>query len=70
MFLGDSYAPGGMDNPRLATVKGVVGTWISLASYAGDGSCEGFATGCIGQNGLKPDTWYRAENCRLVEAPK
>ena len=53
---------------RNARVKGKAGTWVSLASYDDDGKCNGFGTGCIGQDGLKPDTWYRAENGKLVEA--
>ena len=52
---------------RRAKVRGNVGTWISIASFGDDGKCNGFGTGCIGQDGLKPDTWYRAENGKLVE---
>lgn len=32
-----------------------------------DGKCVGFATGCIGKDGLKPNTAYRAKGGRLVE---
>ena len=46
--------------------KGCIGTWISLAEFK-NGKCVGFATGCIGQDGLKPDTWYVARNGELVE---
>lgn len=49
-----------------STVEGAEGTWISIAEYI-DGRCVGFATGCIGVDGLKPDTPYRAKNGRLVE---
>jgi hypothetical protein len=55
---------------RAATVSGKAGTWVSLACYDADGYCIGFATGCIGQDGLKPDTPYRAENCKFVEVKK
>ena len=52
---------------RQTKAKGVKGTWISLAEY-NNGECVGFATGCIGKEKLKPDTWYKAENGKLVEA--
>jgi hypothetical protein len=54
-----------------ATAKGAAGTWISLAEFEwrnGRYECLGFATGCIGENGLKPDTAYRAEGGKLVQA--
>jgi hypothetical protein len=51
---------------RHSQVKGVKGTWISLAEYK-YGECVGFATGCIGKKGLKPDTWYKAQDGKLVE---
>jgi hypothetical protein len=53
------------------TAKGAAGTWISLAEFEwrnGRYECLGFATGCIGENGLKPDTAYRAEGGKLVQA--
>ena len=50
-----------------AIAKGADGTWLSLAEFGGDGKCVGFATGCIGRDGLKPDTWYRANGGKLVE---
>ncbi len=49
-----------------AIATGAVGTWISLAEFK-DGKCVGFATGCIGQNGLKPGTPYCAKGGKLVE---
>ncbi len=49
------------------TTRGKDGAWISLAEFK-DGKCVGFATGCIGQDGLKPDTTYRAQGGKLVEA--
>ncbi|MEK6281902.1 MAG: hypothetical protein AABN95_16230, partial [Acidobacteriota bacterium] len=45
--------------------KGALGTWISLAEYK-DKKCVGFATGCVGQDGLEPDTWYKAKGGKLV----
>jgi len=53
---------------RGSRVRGKVGTWISLASFDNNGKCDGFGTGCIGQDGLEPDTWYRAEAGKLVKA--
>ena len=51
-----------------ATAKGALGTWISLAEFDSNGKCVGFATGCIGQDGLEPDTYYRAAGGKLVAA--
>jgi hypothetical protein len=51
--------------------KGVDGTWIALPEFAykaGRNVCVGFATGCIGQDGLKADTFYKALGGKLVEA--
>ena len=50
----------------MSRVKGCVGTQVCLAC---SGRNAGFATGCIGQDGLKPDTWYRAEGGKLVAVP-
>jgi hypothetical protein len=47
--------------------KGALGTWISLAEFDGNNRCIGFATGCIGQDGLEPDVFYRAQNGKLVK---
>lgn len=47
-------------------VKGCIGTQVSLASFKW-GEIAGFVTGCIGHDGLKPDTWYSAEGGKLVE---
>lgn len=46
--------------------KGADGTWISLAEFDDDGKCIGFATGCIGRDGLEPDVSYRAKGGKLV----
>jgi hypothetical protein len=46
--------------------KGAEGTWIALAEFNDDDKCVGFATGCIGADGLKADTWYRASGGKLV----
>jgi len=50
------------------TVSGKDGTWISLAEFDAHGKCVGFATGCIGKDGLEPDTAYRASGGKLVKA--
>jgi hypothetical protein len=47
-------------------IKGAIGTWVSLAEYR-NGKCVGFATGCIGQDGLEPDVWYVADGGKLVK---
>jgi len=47
--------------------KGVVGVWISLAEYDGK-KCIGFAVGCIGQDGIEPDVWYKAQGGKLVKS--
>jgi hypothetical protein len=49
------------------TAKGAEGTWIALAEFK-DGKCIGFATGCIGKDGLLPDTDYFANGGKLVAA--
>ncbi len=48
------------------TVSGAVGLWISIAEFS-DGKCVGFATGCIGVDGLLPDVWYQAKGGKLVK---
>ena len=48
--------------------KGAEGTWISLAEFDGNNKCVGFATGCIGKDGLLPDVFYRASGGKLVKA--
>ena len=47
-------------------VRGQEGTWVSLAEYDENGDCKGFASGCIGKDGLKHDVWYKAEGGKLV----
>ena len=49
-----------------ATAKGADGTWISLAEFDTYNRCVGFADGCIGRDGLKPETWYRASGGKLI----
>jgi hypothetical protein len=51
-----------------ACAKGRNGTWVSLAEFDRNGKCVGFATGCIGQNGLKEGVSYIAKGGKLVEA--
>ena len=50
-----------------ATVSAKMGSWISLAEFDERGECIGFASGCVGKDGLKPDTAYIAKGGRLVE---
>jgi hypothetical protein len=50
------------------TAKGVIGTWISLPEFNNKYECIGFASGCVGQDGLVADTWYRARGGKLVAA--
>jgi hypothetical protein len=45
--------------------SGAAGTWMSLAEFV-DGKCVGFATGCIGQDGLEPGVSYVAKGGKLV----
>ena len=51
-----------------ATFKGEIGNWISLGDYDDNENFVGFVTGCIGQNGLKPNVCYRAKYGEFVEA--
>lgn len=45
----------------------VSGTIVSCADFEVDGKCSGFVTGCVGQNGLKENTWYTVSNGKFVE---
>ena len=47
--------------------KGAAGAWISLAEFNKKNECIGFAVGCVGQDGIEPDTRYRAEGGKLVK---
>ena len=49
------------------TFSGAIGAWVSLAEFDNRGKCLGFATGCIGEGGLKPNVSYRAKGGKLVE---
>jgi len=49
-------------------VSAIEGAWISIAEFNSDGKCVGFATGCIGQDGLEPNVAYRAKGGKLVAA--
>lgn len=49
------------------SVSGADGTWISVAEFKDD-KCVGFATGCIGKDGLLPNTPYIARGGKLVPA--
>lgn len=53
---------------RNATVTGAGGAWISIAEYNDAGDCIGFASGCIGKDGLKAGVPYVAKGGKLVEA--
>jgi hypothetical protein len=65
-------AASGKDSVIAASAPGVIvsgaeGTHISLADFDHNGKCVGFVTGCIGKDGLKPNTWYRAKGGKFVE---
>ena len=53
-----------------ATVTGADGAWISIAEYDRYGDCIGFASGCIGKDGLKPGVPYIAKGGKLVESAR
>lgn len=46
---------------------GAAGTWMSVAEYDRDGKCIGFATGCVGVDGIEPNTYYVAKGGKLVK---
>lgn len=50
-----------------ATAKGIDGTWISLAEFDINYKCLGFATGCIGKDGLEPNVDYIAKGGKLCK---
>ena len=50
-----------------STCEGVNGSWFSIAEYGEDGNCLGIHVGCIGKDGLKPNTKYGVKNGKLVE---
>ena len=50
-----------------ATFKGKIGNWFSLSDYDDNDNFVGFVTGCIGQNGLKPDVRYCARRGQFFE---
>ena len=47
--------------------KGPVGTWIGAAEYDDSGNCIGIVRGCVGQDGIEPDTWYIARGGKLAK---
>ena len=46
--------------------RGVAGTWVSLAEFDANGRCVGFATGCIGIDGILENVNLRAKGGKLV----
>ena len=46
--------------------RGVAGTWVSLAEFDINGKCVGFATGCIGIDGILENVNLRAKGGKLV----
>ena len=49
-------------------VKGNDGNALfAIEREAWDGPIVSVACGIVGQDGLKPDTWYRCEGSKLVE---
>lgn len=47
--------------------KGVAGTYVSSAKLDWNSKCSGFVDGCIGEGGLKPNTWYSVKNGKFSE---
>lgn len=47
--------------------KGINGTFVSCADFGGDGKCTGFVSGCVGQDGLRENTWYTVRNGKFIE---
>ena len=43
------------------------GTWVSIAEFNDNGKCIGFVTGCVGKDGIKPNTTYKAKDGKFVE---
>ena len=46
--------------------RGVAGTWVSLAEFDSNGKCIGFATGCIGTDGIPENVNLHAKGGKLV----
>ena len=49
-------------------IKGIVGTWITLAEYDDNGKCIHVKSAKIDGKKLKADTWYILKNKKFTEA--
>jgi hypothetical protein len=52
-----------------STIKGQVGTWITLAEYDEEGTCVCCKSARIDGDTLKADTWYTLKDGEFVEVP-
>ena len=50
------------------SANGSAGTHIALAEFDNAGKCVGFATGCVGVDGVEPNVAYVAKGGKLVKA--
>ena len=46
--------------------RGGNGAWFALPDFRND-VMHGFVTGCVGENGVKPNVWYCVRDGKLVE---
>ena len=53
---------------KYGKVKGLVGTWITLAEYDNGGKCKCVMSAKIDGKRLKAGIWYKLENKKIVEA--
>lgn len=54
-------------NATSCLFKGVKGTYVTAISHGKRGGCRGFINGRIGEDGLKPDTWYTVKDGKFSE---
>jgi hypothetical protein len=51
---------------KYGVIKGIVGTWITLAEYDDNNICVCVKSAKIDGKKLKADTWYRLENKKFI----